>query len=95
MLDAVQIFFIFVVSILTILLVVVGIEVFKLIKEARKTLNKTNKVLDDAQVISTSIATPVEKLSGLIEGLQHGVGVVNFISRLIEKQQSNNGENQR
>lgn len=86
--DPIQILFIVVISILTLLLVVLGIEVFRILRQASKTLDRVNNVLDDVEVITSSVATPVEKLSGFVEGIQHGVGLINTIARFVENRSS-------
>ncbi len=85
MIDPIQIIFIVVVVILSFLFVVVGVEVIKIIQDAKKTLKKINLVLDDVEVISSSLANPVSKMSDIIQGLQHGAGFVRFMQNLIEQ----------
>jgi hypothetical protein len=57
---------------LTLLLFVLGIQVFFILRELRKTVEKANKVLDDAGVITESISGPVSSLSSLTMGLKTG-----------------------
>lgn len=66
--DTAQILLITVVGVLTLLLVVLGIQVFLILKELKNTLTRANKVLDDAGVISESISKPVESLSTVVSG---------------------------
>ena len=66
--DTAQILLYVVVGVLTLLLVVLGIQVFFILKELKNTLSRANKVLNDAGVISESISKPVESLSSVISG---------------------------
>lgn len=85
MTDVTQILLIIVVTVLTTLLTVVGIQVIYILKEFRKTVEKTNKVLDDAGVISESVAKPVESMSGLIMGIRRGLEIFDLFKRKKEK----------
>lgn len=68
MIDAVQGVLLFVIVLLTVLLVVLGIQVFFILKELRVTLDRANKVLENTEVITESVSEPMSFLSGLISG---------------------------
>ena len=85
MTDVTQILLIIVVTVLTTHLTVVGIQVIYILKEFRKTVEKTNKVLDDTGVISESIAEPVESMSGLLMGIRSGLEIFNVFKKKREK----------
>jgi uncharacterized protein YoxC len=85
MLDPIQILIVSVIVILTILLIIIGIEAFKVIKQTQKTLVRLNNVLDDVQTITSSVSVPISKISEMASGLQQGINVVHFITKLIEK----------
>lgn len=63
MIDTVQAVLLFVIVLLTILFVVLGIQVFFLLKDLRMSLKRTNKILDDVEIITAGIAEPVSSLS--------------------------------
>lgn len=79
MIDITQILIVVVVTVLTTLLTVGGIQVINILKEFRKTVEKTNKILDDAGVVSESIAKPASSFSGLIMGIKSGMEVFKFL----------------
>lgn len=79
--DTAQILLITVVSLLSILLIIVGIQVFLILKELKNTLSKANKVLDDAGVISESISKPVETFSTVVSGLKLSSIIASFLSK--------------
>lgn len=85
MIDPMQVLFIVAVTVLTIFLALVGYQLFLFLKDLRSTLKKVDTILDDVDIITSSVSTPVEKLSGLLESFQHGMGFFNFISRFIDK----------
>lgn len=90
--DPTQILLIIVVTTLTILLTVVGIQVFFILKEVRKLVEKTNKILDDAGTISESVAKPISSLSSSIGGLSGITGLLGWLitrRRKKEKQEEN------
>lgn len=66
MIDTVQAVLLFVIVLLAILFVVLGIQVFFLIKDFRQTIARTNKILDDVETITAGIAEPVSSLSGFL-----------------------------
>ena len=69
MIDPTQILLIVVVSVLTILLVFVGVQVFFILREVKFSIQKVNEVLDDVCKISNSVVKPVEILSSSAVGL--------------------------
>jgi len=64
-----QILLVATVLVLTTILSIVGIEVFLILKEFRQSVRKINKILDDAGLISESVAKPISGLSDLASGL--------------------------
>lgn len=77
MADITQILLIIVASVLTALLSIVGIQVFRILQEFQKTVEKTNKILDDVGVVSEKIARPTFSISGLIMGIRNGLEIFN------------------
>lgn len=83
--DTAQILLITVVGLLTLLILILGIQVFLILREVKNTLSKTNKVLDDAGVISGSISRPVASLSTVMSGVKLGSVVASFLSKAMDK----------
>jgi len=79
MIDPAQTALFLIVIILTILLVVLGIQVFFILKNLQKTLEKFNKVLDDAGVITESVSKPIASLSTLTMGLKTGATIARIL----------------
>lgn len=70
MIEPTQILFISVVTILTILMVVIGWQVFQILSEVRKMLMKFNTMVDGAVSVTGSLGKSVENLSGFTEGVK-------------------------
>jgi anionic cell wall polymer biosynthesis LytR-Cps2A-Psr (LCP) family protein len=79
MIDPAQTILFLVIIILTVLLVVLGIQVFFILRELRKTIDKTNKVLDDTSVITESVSKPLASFSTLAMGLKTGATIAKIL----------------
>jgi|GEM_PF-688867 len=81
MIDTAQAVLLLVVVVLAALLVVLGVQVFFILKEIRYTITKANKVLEDAGNITESVSRPIATVSTLLAGLKTGSAVAGFINR--------------
>lgn len=88
MIDPAQTVLFIVVIILTILLLVLGIQVFFILQVLRRTIEKINKVLDDAAMITESVSKPISSLSSLTMGLKTGA----TIARILNGGKKNHGK---
>jgi hypothetical protein len=61
---------------LTLLLVIIGIQIALILKEVRLSLQKTNKMLDDAGKITGTVSSGVENMSGFMNGIRTGVSMI-------------------
>lgn len=78
--DATQALLFGVVTVLTLLLVAVGIQVFFILREVRQALDKINKILDDASFVSGAVAKPVAGLASFVEGIKGIRELVDLVS---------------
>lgn len=87
MADSVQFILFLVVIVLTLLLVILGWQVFLILKDFRKTIEKTNKVLDGATSITESVATPISALSSLSTTLKAGslISIIKIVRGFLAK----------
>lgn len=81
MIDPVQTILLLVIIVLTVLLFVLGIQVFFILRELRKTVSTANKVLEDTSVITKSVSGPVSSLSSLTSGLKVGAVVAKLLHK--------------
>lgn len=79
--DPAQLALFLVIIILTILLIVLGVQVFFILRELRRTLEKANKVLDDTGNITESVSGPISSLSTLVTGLKTGASIAKFFKK--------------
>lgn len=84
--DTTQVLLIIVVTVLTILISVIGVQVFFILSEIRKTVEKMNKMLDDAGMVTGSVSRSVMGMAGLVEGVKTGLSVVNIFGRKKQKE---------
>lgn len=68
-----------VIIVLTVLLIVLGVQVFFILRELRKTVSKANRVLDKTNLITESVSGPVSSLSSLISGVKTGATFINLL----------------
>jgi hypothetical protein len=75
--DITQIVIIISILAITTILVLVGISIINLLKELKTTIFKTNLILDDAKVITSSVAQPVSTLAEVFAGVKTGIATFN------------------
>jgi len=92
MTESAQLLLIVVVITLTILLTVVGVEVFLILKEFKKSVEKINKILDDAGTISGSVAKPVSSVSSSLGSLS---GIVSLLGLIFSKRKKKKEEEEK
>ena len=68
-----------VIVILTIFLVVIGIQAFLTLKDLRKTLIKMNKLMDDTDGLVSQVKKPVESFSHIFSAITAGAGIAHLI----------------
>jgi hypothetical protein len=79
--DPIQLTIIGVSVTLTILLVVLGIQVFYILKEIRFSVQKTNKMLDDAGKVSGTVSEGVTSMSGFMNGIRSGLQMITALQK--------------
>ncbi len=80
MIDVTQILLSTVILILTIMMAVIGVQVYYILREFRETVKKFNKVLDDTGVISESVSKPVNMFSSMLLGIKGGSALMKLLS---------------
>ena len=82
MTDSTQVLLIIVISILTVLLTIVGVQIFLILVEVRNILKKTTSMLDDAKKVTHAVVEPVEEASSFLTGLKSGFGIMKKIRKI-------------
>lgn len=89
MVDTTQILLVTVVTVLTIILSVIGVYVVFILQEFKRTLEKTNKILDDVEAVSGGVRKTVSGASGLVAGVKAGMSLVNVFSKKDKDEEKN------
>ncbi len=63
------------ITVITIILAIIGIQVAFVFREFRRTIEKFNKILDDGGVVSGSVSKSVKELSGFTAGVKTALNV--------------------
>ena len=74
--DPVQFVILLISIIVTAAILVIGFQVFQLLKDLRISLHKMNRILDDTGDITESVKQPISSISNLTSGIQAGIGIV-------------------
>ena len=74
--DATQLTIILISIALAILIIVLGVQVWFILKEIRTSLQKMNKMLDDAGKVSGAVSEGVVGMSGFMNGLKTGISAI-------------------
>jgi hypothetical protein len=74
--DTTQFVIVIVTVTLASLLVILGIQVFFILKEVRISIQKVNKMLDDMGKVSGSVSDGVVNMTGFINGLKTGLSAI-------------------
>lgn len=61
---------------LAILLIVLGIQVWYILREIRISLQKMNSMLDDAKKVSGTVSEGIVGMSGFVNGIKTGISAV-------------------
>jgi Na+/proline symporter len=95
MLDPIQFVLLVVIIILTLLLVILGVQVFFILFEVRKTVSKTNNILEKAESITESVKSPLAAISSIALGVKASslITVAKFIRNLLNHEKDETTEN--
>jgi hypothetical protein len=79
--DPIQLTIILVTTSLTILLIVLGIQVYLILKEIRISIQKANKMLDDAGAVTGTVSQGITSMSGFINGIRSGISLITSLNK--------------
>lgn len=86
--DAAQILLFTTVTILTALLVFLGVHVYFILRETKLALEKINKLLEDANLVSDSVARPIVGFANFLDGIK---GLGSLLDMLTKKEAYHSG----
>lgn len=76
MTDTAQILLVSVITILTIILSMVGIQLVFVLKEFKKSVEKVNAILDDTQNLTSKVSHSSDSLTNMIGGIKAGLALL-------------------
>ncbi len=79
--DPVQLTIIAISIVITVLIVFLGVQVWYILKEIRSSLQKVNKMLDDAGKVSGTVTQGVSSMAGMLEGIRTGLSLFSSFRR--------------
>ena len=80
--DFLQIALIFLILLLSIFLAITGFQVFLILRDLKKALDKLNRVLDSGEVIAQDLEKPVEAAANLVDTIKGGAKTLkNIVKR--------------
>lgn len=74
--DPTQVTIIIISLALAILLIILGIQVWYILKEIKISLQKVNSMLDDAKKVSGTVSEGIVGMSGFVNGLKTGMSAI-------------------
>ena len=77
--DATQLLLTVVLTVTTVLLIVVGIQLIFVLKELRKTLKKVNGIIENFEKVGVSVEHSLSEVTGFVSGLKTIFKVIDLI----------------
>lgn len=81
--DLPQIILLFVIVIVSVILVVIGIQIIGLLKDAKETLRKADLILEDVGFLSRSLTRGSSTISHLFTSLESGLQLVGMFTKIL------------
>lgn len=73
--DPIQLTIIAISIVLTILFVILGVQVYLILKEIKTSLVKGNSMLDDAKKVTSTVGESVSGMAGVVSGIKAALSV--------------------
>ena len=79
--DSTQIVLLAVIIVLTVFLVVIGFQVYFVLKDLRRTLFRLNRLFDDADDLVGQVKKPIESAGNIFTAMTAGVGIAHLLKK--------------
>lgn len=79
--DSTQIVLLAIAIILTVFLAAIGFQAFFVLRDARKTLVRANRLFDEADDLVTQVRKPIESAGNFVTALTAGAGIAHLLKR--------------
>ncbi len=81
--DLPQVILLIVIIVVSTILIIIGIQIIGLLKDAKETLKKTDLILEDVSFLSRSLTRGSSTISHLFTSLESGLQLVGMVTKLI------------
>ncbi len=81
--DLPQILLLVVIIAVSVILIIIGIQIIGLLKDAKETLRKTDIILEDVSFLSRSITRGSSTLSHMFTSLESGMQLIGMVTKLV------------
>ena len=79
--DTTQFILLTIAIVLAVFLIAIGFQAFFVLKDLRKTLYRTNRLLDNADEMLDQVRRPVESVSNFMTALTTGAGIAQIFKK--------------
>lgn len=81
--DLPQILLLVVIIAVSVILIIIGIQIIGLLKDAKETLRKTDIILEDVSFLSRSLTRGSSTLSHMFTSLESGLQLIGMVTKLV------------
>ena len=81
--DLPQILLLVVIVAVSVILIIIGIQIIGLLKDAKETLRKTDIILEDVSFLSRSLTRGSSTLSHMFTSLESGMQLIGMVTKLV------------
>lgn len=90
MTETTQVLLVGIITVLTIILTIIGIQVVYILREFRRTIEKINKILTEAGKVTEKMGNSLAEVAGITSGIKSVLGIFNLFSRKGKKKEQEN-----
>jgi len=78
-----QIILLIVITVVSVILIIIGLQIIGLLKDAKETLRKTDMIVEDFSFLSRSLTRGSSTISHMFTSLQSGMELVGMVTKLV------------
>jgi len=79
--DTAQIVIVGVITVLTLVLAIVGVQIILILQEIRKSLGKVNHIVENVHDVSSKIAQSTTSVTGMVVGLRTALSLLGSLKK--------------
>jgi hypothetical protein len=81
--DLPQIILFIVIVVVSVIMIIIGVQIIGLLKDAKETLRKTDLILEDVGFLSRSLTRGSSTLSHMFTSLESGMQLIGMVTKLV------------